>query len=127
MKRVFAACYVLTCIVFFVSAGAVFAAPTSADCPRKVLETKTIEGIYQGADCGDSCYVFLKLDNGEDFSAYADPDEVEKIFGTTPGKRVSVTYSVEQTWYYDNVEETNPNGPGQCGKGDFFKSGKVLK
>ena len=106
--------------------GDVIAASSKANCPQKVLETRTVVGIFDGTDCGDACYANLKLDNGDFFSVYADQDEVTKIFGEQTGIRVSMAYTVEQYWEFENIEETNPNGPGICTKGEFFKTGTII-
>ena len=127
MQRSLKKIAVLLCVLSLVLTSTLaFAATTKAQCPRKVLETRTVEGIFDGAECGDFCHATLKLDNGEFFSAFADPDEVTNIYGAQTGMRVSMTYTVEQYWEFENVEETNPNGPGVCTKAEFFKTGAVL-
>lgn len=94
------------------------------DCPRKILGQKTVTGVYMGTVCGDFCYLSLHLGGGKDFSPFADPDEVEKLFGEQPGKRVSVTVDVAQGWMPENIEI--PEGPGFCVIAEEFKSGEVL-
>lgn len=95
----------------------------SKDCPRKKVGMKTMDGIYQGTDCGDYCYVLLKLTDGREYSAYADSDEVEKLLGTKKGKFVQINVNVEQFWMPDGDDF---DGPGFCVVGETFVNGKVI-
>lgn len=99
---------------------------SSADCPDKVIATRTIEGIYKGVECGDSCYLGLKLGKDKTILMYADEDEVAKLFGEKPGKKVSVTYTLEQMWMKENIEDERPDAPGWCQIAEVFKTGKIL-
>lgn len=94
------------------------------DCPKKVLGKRTVTGYYTGTECGDFCYLYLITSCGQLFDPYADPDEVEALFGKEPGKRVSVTVEVGQEWMPESLE--NPDGPGFCQTYELFKSGKIL-
>lgn len=94
------------------------------DCPQKKMGSKSVTGIYKGTDCGDNCYIFLQLPDGKTYDAYADPDEVEKLFGPKPGKRVLINVNIEQFWM---PEGDDINGPGFCMVGDTFAGGKVLE
>lgn len=97
-----------------------------AECPRHIIATKTIEGIYQGVICGDSCYLTLKLANGEDFSTYADEEEVVKLFGEEPGKKVSITYNIVELWNPESFSSDDPYQHGVCSREESFVSGKIL-
>ena len=85
-------------------------------CPEKVLDRGTVEGVYQGTECGDMCHAEIKLDNGDIFYVLADPDEADKVFGKT-GNRVSVTYEVQQYW--------NEFG-GMCARDEVFREGRRI-
>ena len=91
-------------------------------CLDKTVETKTVEGIFQRADYNDYYYA-IKLDNGEILSINVDPDALEEIFDESTGKRVSVTYTVQQHWR-SSTEVTG--GAGECTTNKFFKSGRLL-
>ena len=97
-----------------------------ADCPKKILRTVTVDAINMGVVCGDFCHLGLLPEyGGDEFSIFADEEEIEKLFGSKPGKKVRVTYVVEMDWMPDNFE--NPDsGDGICGISAYFKSGKVL-
>ena len=92
-------------------------AASKSTCPDKVIDKGTIEGIFQGVECGGSCWATLVLPNGEKFSLIADEDEVEKTFGKGTGQKVSVAFTVQQFW----------NEPGnECSRVEVMESGKVL-
>jgi hypothetical protein len=69
----------------------------AAKCPEKVWATGSVEGVYQGNDCGDYCYSTLALDDGESFIFMCGEDVSKEFFGQ-PGNRVSVTYEARQFW-----------------------------
>jgi hypothetical protein len=87
-----------------------------AKCPEKILSTGSVEGVYQGNDCGDYCYSTLTLDDDTSFSFMCGEDESKKFF-EQPGKRVSVTYEVRQFW--SEFAE-------QCLRSEVCKSGKII-
>jgi hypothetical protein len=87
-----------------------------AKCPEKVLSTDSVEGVYQGNDCGDYCYSTLALDDGSSFSFMCGEDVSKEFFGQ-PGNRVSVNYEVQQFW--SEFAE-------QCLRPEVCKSGKIL-
>lgn len=97
-----------------------------AECPKKILRTVTVDAINMGVVCGDFCHLGLLPEyGGDEFSVLADEEEIEKLFGARPGKKVRVTYAVEMDWMPDNFE--NPDSDdGLCGISSYFKSGKVL-
>ncbi len=95
------------------------------DCPETLIRTETVQGIYQGVVCGDFCHLSFKLDNGFEDSILANEEKVEKLFGTEPGKRVSITYEVKMDWMPDSMEGDNLE-PGTCTYDEIFTTGKVL-
>lgn len=96
-----------------------------SDCPQKVLFTVTIDAVNLGVECGDFCYLGLEPEHGDAISMYADEEEIEKLFGQKPGKKVRVTYDVETGWMPESLE--NPDDPnGFCYIYSIFKSGKLL-
>ncbi|MDR2076664.1 MAG: hypothetical protein LBP61_07015, partial [Desulfovibrio sp.] len=106
----------LAVICALLSVSPVWAASRST-CPDKVLEEGSIEGVFQGVECGDFCHAAIELDNGEVFSLLADEEAVSKAFGSGTGQRVSAAYKVEQFW----------NEPAnECSRLEIFASGKVL-
>jgi len=106
--------FVLIAVLIFASPA--FAASKSR-CPDKVLDKGTIEGVYQGMECEDFCYVLMTLDNGETFYLLANEDYVLEAFGEATGQRVSITYNVEQFW--------NEFG-NECTRQEVMTEGKVL-
>ena len=99
-------------------------AATKSHCPNKVLDTGTIEGIYRGVECGDSCFATIELLSGEKFSLFADEQAAEKALGSGKGQRVSVQYKVEQFWR--NESDSGDDKHGFCQRAEVFVSGKVL-
>ena len=98
----------------------------SADCPEKVLSENIVEGVYGGVECGDLCFISLKLKNKKEFSVLAEQDDVEKLFGSQTGKKVSVTYTTEIKWMDDGVEDPKTGLSGWCDIVSVFKTCKVL-
>mgnify|MGYP001009164127 CR=1 FL=1 len=92
-------------------------AASKSKCQDKVLETKTVEGIYQGNECGDFCYSSVKLDSGKDFAFLCGEDLANKLFGVSSGQRISVTYDVQQFW--------NEFG-NECTRAEVCRSGKII-
>lgn len=100
---------------------------SAKDCPDKVVGTKTLTGVYNGVECGDFCYILLKISDNKDFSGYADEDEVEKLFGNKQGKKVSATFEMRQMWTNEGgPEDDRPDAPGWCSVEPVFKTGKVI-
>jgi len=104
----------LACGLF--TAPCTFAA-TRSTCPKKVLDTGTIEGIFLGVECGDFCHAGVKLANGEEFYLLASEEAVKKAFGAGTGQRVSIQYQLEQFWN---------EFAGDCDRTEVFVSGKKL-
>ena len=97
------------------------------DCPDKVVETVTLNGRYDGIECGDFCYMYLRLPDNDEFSALADETEVERLFGKKKGVKVSATFELQQMWWSEGgPEDTDPNSPGWCDISPVFKNGKIL-
>lgn len=90
-------------------------APT---CLDKILETKTITGMYLGwfeAEEGVNT-IGLKL-SGSNKEIYiaASEEEANRLFGKTTGQKISVTYDVKQV-----------SSMGSCDTINIMKTGKVL-
>ncbi len=102
-------------IVFFLWSGSALAGP-QPKCPEKVLDTGTVEGLYQGVECLDFCHVFITLDNGRELDFLWGEDDANKYFGQK-GNRVSVNYELFQFWNEFGAE---------CMSAEFITSGKIV-
>lgn len=71
-------------------------------CTDKVLFTKQETGFFEGIECGDFCYLDLKLANGKNFSIMAGFGDDEKYAGFK-GKKVSVTYVIERSYFPEPI------------------------
>lgn len=111
MKKSF---FIFILLLIFSNSNLIYAAKSR--CPDKILGTDTVQGIYQGNECGDMCYSTIKLDTGENFTFIQGEDD-SRIFGDV-GNRVEVTVNIEQFW--------NEYGQ-QCDRTEVFKSGKIIK
>lgn len=96
-----------------------------SDCPQKVLFTVTVDAVNLGVECGDFCHFSLEPEHGQEISMYADEEEIEKLFGPKPGKKVRVTYDVETGWMPESLENPDDEN-GFCYIYSIFKSGKLL-
>lgn len=85
---------------FAESAEEIIPGLTNRDCPNKIVETKTIEGIYTGWHKQKLRAVSIQTQEGkEPVYIAASYDEAKKIFGERTGKPFSVTYKVRQSWW----------------------------
>ena len=119
MKRFLAFIPLVTLFLMFSTTA--WAQPR-AQCPEKVLDKGTVEGIFAGIECGDFCHAEFIINNGEKFDLLCDEDDANKWFGAV-GNKVSVKYEVEQYWeasYVDTIDD------GYCARNSVAKSGKIL-
>lgn len=85
-------------------------------CQQKIIDKGTIEGIYIGTMCGDSCYAAFKINEEEEIGMFADPEKVERQL-KNEGNYVEVKYNVEQFWN-EFAEE--------CVRSKVYIDGKVI-
>lgn len=93
-------------------------ADSQALCPFKVLNSGTLTGIYNGAQCGDMYYGAFQYDSVEFIFMSADPDQLDREMGKE-GNRVSVNYNVQQFW---NVYGEECSGMEVYKGGHFIES-----
>jgi hypothetical protein len=74
-------------------------AATDQPCENKVLSSGTLTGQFLGIECGDSCFVAIKKDNGEEILYFADGDVQD--FDAPIGTKVLINFNIEQI----NIEE----------------------
>lgn len=96
------------------------------DCPDKVMGTITRTGINAGVECGEDCFITLQLANGKEFSAYAEVDVAQKLFGMETGNKVSAEFEMRQMWKEDDGIDDGRPDEGWCEISPVLKAGKVL-
>ena len=110
----------LFCGFLCVGGGVLWASDDVYDkCPAKVLDIGTVEGIFLGAECGDQCYAYLKLDNGDEFTLiYNDDEEDSQQLFSKEGRRVSISYNIWQYWL---------EGAGECMQNYVLVKGRLVE
>lgn len=106
--------------IFLIFVCLILAAPalaqSPADCPRRWLETETVEATYLGRDCPDVCYLIVQLDDGEKLLITDSLEGAGDQMGP-PGGRVRVSYDLVVTW--DLIEQ-------HCVDNFIFKSARPV-
>jgi serine/threonine protein kinase len=87
-------------------------------CTDRVLSAATVQGIYEGVECGDNCFANIRLDGGILLTVLAGEDEAESYFGRI-GNKVTVTYEVRRLLYQFD-------GPPECIISEVLKYGSIL-
>ena len=85
-----------------------------SECPEKIIDQQTFQGIFQGNTCTPLCYSSIKMPNGQDLIFIQDKDSSDDIFGNI-GNNVETTIVVKQFW---NEYEK------KCDRVNIFKTGK---
>ena len=85
-----------------------------SECPEKIIDQQTFQGIFQGNTCTPLCYSSIKMPNGQDLIFIQDKDSSDGIFGNI-GNDVEATIVVKQFW---NEYEK------KCDRVNIFKTGK---
>ena len=85
-----------------------------SECPEKIIDQQTFQGIFQGNTCTPLCYSSIKMPNGQDLIFIQDKDSSDGIFGNI-GNDVETTIVVKQFW---NEYEK------KCDRVNIFKTGK---
>ena len=52
-----------------------------SECPEKIIDQQTFQGIFQGNTCTPLCYSSIKMPNGQDLIFIQDKDSSDDIFG----------------------------------------------
>ena len=99
-------CSMCLAVAFFAAAPAASAGGDAADavlvaqlegedvCPSILYSTEVVEGAYDGVECGDFCYLSLKLPNGS-YASYGASGDVQD-FEARIGAKVRVTVEKRQ-------------------------------
>jgi len=119
-RTIFGLVFVVALSMIFFSSHEEALAQPEARCPKKVLDSGKIEGIFMGVECGDYCHATFKLDSGEVVDYLCDEENAEKYFGEK-GNKVSVDYELLQYW-----DQDPESGEGNCSRYEFVKSGRIL-
>lgn len=106
----------LSLFLIWLQSAASALAQSPADCPRRWLETETVEGTYIGRECPDACYQVVKLDDGEILRLLDNLEDSSAWLGP-PGGRVRVSYDLVAAW---NLVEQ------YCEDSFIFKSGRPV-
>lgn len=69
----------------------------NSECPEKIIDQQTFQGIFQGNTCTPLCYSSIKMPNGQDLIFIQDKDSSDGIFGNI-GNDVETTIVVKQFW-----------------------------
>ena len=77
-----------------------------SECPEKIIDQQTFQGIFQGNTCTPLCYSSIKMPNGQDLIFIQDKDSSDEIFGNI-GNNVETTIVVKK-----------------CDRVNIFKTGK---
>jgi len=91
---------------------------TKAKCPyKKIGSPITVEAVFLLSECGEGCYTYFRLANGEKIMLIGQTDD-----DLEEGTKVSITYQREQRWI--EFEEGYPFCDDQF---DYLESLTVLK
>ena len=127
-----------------VCAGSPARSESWVTCPKRILDTATISGIYQGwYEAEEGLHTIGIKVPGEEETIYisASQEDAERYFGTQPGQAVSVTYQLEQFWISEGREcfrvpmlteghrlrQLTPSRQNLVGKYNFTLCGGSLK
>lgn len=68
-----------------------------AQCRAQVIARGSLEGVYEGEECGEGCSAVFRLDSGE--KAYLGTAcDADKFYGPV-GRRVVAHFEVRRAWY----------------------------
>ena len=77
-----------------------------AQCRERVIARGSLEGVYEGEECGEGCSAVIRLDSGE--KAYLGSDcYADRLYGPK-GRRVVAHFEVRRFWY--EYEEQGARG-----------------